>query len=79
MARPAETVEAQALALAREARIRLAIRLLDSIEERPLDDTTKFDRAWLEEANRRYDAYVRGDDIAVPAEQVFAELRAEDR
>lgn len=79
MATPAEHVENEALALAREARIRLAIKLLDSIEERPLDDPAKFDRAWLEEANQRYEAYVRGDDIALPAEQVFAELRADDR
>jgi hypothetical protein len=46
---------------------------------RPLEDPAKFGRAWIEEANRRYDAYVRGDDIAVPAEQVFAELRTDDR
>jgi putative addiction module component (TIGR02574 family) len=79
MTNPAEHVETVALSLAREARIRLAIRLLDSIEARPLEDPAKFDHAWIEEANRRYEAYVRGDDIAIPAEQVFAELRADDR
>jgi putative addiction module component (TIGR02574 family) len=79
MTKPAGHIETEALSLVREARIRLAIRLLDSIEERPLEDPAKFDRAWIEEANRRYEAYVRGDDIAVPAEQVFAELRSDDR
>ena len=79
MTKPAGQVEAEALSLAREARIRLAIRLLDSIEERPLEDPAKFERAWIEEANRRYEGYVHGDDIAIPAEQVFAELRADDR
>jgi putative addiction module component (TIGR02574 family) len=78
MATSAEHVETEALLLAREARIHLAVRLLDSIEERPLEDPSKFDRAWIEEANRRYDAYIRGDDVAIPAEQVFAELRTDD-
>ena len=79
MTEPNSQIEAEALSLAREARIRLVIRLLDSIDERPLEDPAKFDVAWIEEANRRYEAYVRGDDIAIPAEQVFAELRADDR
>ena len=68
MTKPAGQIEAEALSLAREARIRLAIRLLDSIEERLLEDPAKFDRAWIDEANRRYEAYVHGDDIAIPAE-----------
>lgn len=79
MTKPTGQVEAEAFSLAREARIRLAIRLLDSIEERPLEDPAQFDVSWIEEANRRHEAYIRGDDIAIPAEQVFAELRADDR
>lgn len=79
MAESAQSLEAAALALSRDARVRLALKLLDSIEDRPLGEPTRLERAWLEEANRRYEAYVRGEDEAIPAEQVFAELRADDR
>lgn len=77
MAQPTYNVEAAVLALPRDARVHLVLKLLDSIEQRPLTDPTRFERAWLEEANRRYEAYVRGEEEAIPAEQVFAELRAE--
>lgn len=79
MVKPAQSVEAAALALSRDARVHLALRLLASIEGRPLADPARLERAWLEEANRRYEAYVRRGEKAVPAEQVFAELRADDR
>ena len=77
MAQPTYNVEAAVLALPRDTRIQLVLKLLDSIEERPLADLAGFERAWLEEANRRYEAYVRGEEEAIPAEQVFTELRAE--
>lgn len=78
MVNPIEGIVTAALTLTRDARIRLALKLLDSIEERPLTDLGNFDQAWIEEANRRYDAYLRGEDEAIPSEEVFAELRAED-
>ena len=77
MAQPTYNVEAAVLALPRDARVHLVLKLLDSIEQRPLTDPTRFERAWLEEANRR-EAYVRGEEEAISAEQVFAELRAEE-
>ncbi len=77
MAQPTYNVEAAVLALPRDTRIQLVLKLLDSIEERPLADPAGFERAWLEETNRRYEAYVRGEEEAIPVEQVFAELRAE--
>ncbi|MGH8457729.1 MAG: addiction module protein [Nevskiales bacterium] len=79
MATPTHNIESEALALPVEVRARLAVKLLDSIEQQPSADPRQIERAWLEEANRRYQAFVRGEMEAIPAEQVFAELRAEDR
>jgi hypothetical protein len=56
----------------------LATRLLDSLDDRAGNDPRFVERAWLEEANRRYQAYLRGDEQAIPAQQLFEELKAED-
>jgi putative addiction module component (TIGR02574 family) len=34
----------------------------------------EIDKAWVEEANRRWEAYLRGEVQTVPAEEVFAKL-----
>lgn len=70
-------VEAAVLALPRDARVHLVLKLLDSIEQRPRTDPTRFERAWLEEANRRYEAHGRGEEKVIPTEQVSAELQTE--
>jgi hypothetical protein len=49
-----------------------------SIERRPAHDPAAVELEWLLEADRRYRAYVRVEDEAIPAEQAFAELSAED-
>jgi putative addiction module component (TIGR02574 family) len=74
-----ETVEIEALSLPREDRARLVLHLLESIEERPSSDPRQVEQAWLTEANRRYQAYLRGEEQAIPAEDVFTDLRADDR
>jgi len=79
MATPKHNIESEALSLPLEGRARLAVKLLDSIEHRSSVDPKRIERAWLEEANRRYEAFVRGEMEAIPAEQVFAELRDEVR
>lgn len=79
MAISAETVETEALSLPREDRARLVMHLLESIEERPDSDPSQVEQAWLAEANRRYKAYLRGEEQAIPAEDVFTDLRADDR
>ncbi len=79
MATSAKIVESEALSLPREDRTRLAVHLLESIEERPDADPQQVERAWLAEANRRYQAYLRGEEKAIPAEEVYSELRADDR
>jgi len=73
-----QSIESQALSLPQPQRTGLVLKLLDSIEQRPPADPAKVESAWLMEADRRYQAYVRGEDEAISAEQAFAELRAED-
>ena len=75
MSGPTINIEAEALALTKDARVRLAIKLLDSIEGRSQSNPVELEDAWVKEANRRYADYLAGKDIAVPADEVFAELR----
>jgi len=79
MAISAEDIENEALSLPKEDRTRLVMHLLDSIEERPISDPCQVEHAWLEEANRRYQAYLRGEEQAIPAEEAFSDLRADER
>lgn len=79
MATPAQRIETEALSLPREERVRLAMHLLESIEDRPGMDPQQVEKAWIAEANRRYQAYLNGDEQSIPADEVFAELRADDR
>lgn len=79
MAISAEIVETEALSLPREDRARLVLHLLESIEERPSSDPQHVEQAWLDEANRRYQAYLRGEEQSIPAEDLFTDLQAEDR
>lgn len=78
MAHPKHSVESEALSLPLDRRASLVLKLLDSIQNRPTADPGAVERAWVEEANRRYQAYIRGEEDAIPADQAFAELRAED-
>lgn len=73
------SIESEALSLPIQQRARLVVRLLDSIEQRSPRNPDEVQRAWLEEADRRYEAYLRGKEEAISAEQCFDELRAEDR
>lgn len=77
MALPLEKVEAEALELSSEDRTRLVLRLLDSLEEeRREDEPAEVERAWEEEIRRRIAEIDAGTMEMIPAEQVFAELRA---
>ncbi|MEX0739058.1 MAG: addiction module protein [Pseudohongiella sp.] len=75
----AQHIESEALSLPREERTRLAMHLLESIEERPSIDPRQVELAWVAEANRRYLAYLHGDEQSISADEVFAELGADDR
>lgn len=67
-----EQVEAEVLRLPRAERARLAELLISS-----LDEDSEIERAWEDEAERRYQRYLAGDEEAIPAAQVLAEIRAE--
>lgn len=67
-----EQVEAEVLRLPRAEWARLAELLISS-----LDEDSEIERAWEDEAERRYQRYLAGDEEAIPAAQVLAEIRAE--
>jgi putative addiction module component (TIGR02574 family) len=68
----AQILEA-ALALPRESKLELAEQILDSIDR---VDSAEIDAAWVAEAKRRLDELNRGEAHTIPAEQVFARIRA---
>ncbi|HET7275629.1 MAG TPA: addiction module protein [Longimicrobiaceae bacterium] len=67
-----EQVEAEVLKLPRQVRARLAEALIAS-----LDEDSEIEQAWENEAERRYQRYLAGEEEAIPASQVLAEIRAE--
>ncbi len=69
-----EQVEAEVLKLPRPVRARLAEALISS-----LDEDSEIEQAWEDEAERRYQRYLNGEEEAIPAEQALAEIRAELR
>lgn len=78
MAKSAEVIEYEALSLPRDERTKLVVHLLDSIDVRPGADPHAVEQAWLAEAHRRFQEFERGEVEVIPAEDIFAELRAED-
>ena len=68
---PLEDIEAAALQLAPAERARLAERLLVSLDE---DDEIL--AAWVEEAERRGEAYERGEMEAIGFDESIARLKA---
>lgn len=68
---PLEDIEAAALQLAPAERARLAERLLASLDE---DDEIL--AAWVEEAERRGEAYERGEMEAIDFDESIARLKA---
>ena len=66
-----EDIEAAALQLAQADRAHLAERLLVSLDE---DDEIL--AAWVEEAERRGDAYDRGEMGAIDFDEAIAQARA---
>jgi putative addiction module component (TIGR02574 family) len=67
-----EILEA-ALSLPRESKLKLAEQILDSVDR---NDSAEIDAAWVAEAKRRLEELDRGEAHTVPAEQVFARIRA---
>jgi len=71
MATTSEDILEQLLSLPVETRARLADQLLESLE--PGDEKVR--ELWAEEAERRLDAFERGETKAIPAAEVFAKYR----
>ena len=64
-----EQLEQELLQLPREVRSRLADVLTESVER-------EVAAVWDAEADRRYQAYLRGEIQAYPAKEALAELKA---
>lgn len=73
MSRDLKDIAAEILELPLTARAELASQLLDS-----LDDLSEAEneQLWAAEAERRYAEYKAGNIESVPADEVFARLRA---
>ena len=65
-------LEAEILKLPRDVRAQLAERLLSS-----LDEDSDIEKAWIEEADRRYKAIQNGEESVSPANEVMAAIRKE--
>ncbi len=74
MAIALEDVTKQALLLPAEEKAILIDRLLQTFDTETLSD---WDEMWFEEAERRYRELKEGKVSGVPAEEVFASIRAE--
>ncbi|HSU14052.1 addiction module protein [Longimicrobium sp.] len=70
----ADDIESQALKLPRHERAHLAEVLIAS-----LDEEDEVSRAWADEADRRFEELRSGAVKGIPAEQVFARIRAPQR
>jgi putative addiction module component (TIGR02574 family) len=65
-------LEAEILKLPRSVRARLAERLISSLDE---DD--EIEQAWVDEADRRFQAFQRGESKMLPFDEVMAAIRKE--
>ncbi|HXH41420.1 MAG TPA: addiction module protein [Thermoanaerobaculia bacterium] len=73
MSRNPKDIAAEALDLPLTARAELASQLLDSLDDLSEEES---DQLWAVEAERRFADYKAGNIEAVPADEVFARLRA---
>ena len=75
MAHSLPEIEKDALRLTAEDRARLAVRLLESLEE-TTESPEKIEKLWLATAERRFQELRDGVVDGIPAQKVFAELRS---
>jgi putative addiction module component (TIGR02574 family) len=78
MSTSAESIESEALSLPFDERARLVAHLLDSLDSRPRANPARNEQTWLQEADRRFQAYLKGEEEAIPADDVFSSLRDDD-
>jgi putative addiction module component (TIGR02574 family) len=75
MATSLDRLESELMSLPANDRARLAERLLASLDDAGEEDPGEVERAWLDEAERRYQRYLSGEESARPAEEVLARVR----
>lgn len=76
MAQALQSVRENALSLSTSERAALVLELLDSMDiVAPGESPAEIERVWLAESDRRYQAYLAGEESAVSAEDVFADYR----
>lgn len=68
--------EAEILKLPRSVRARLAERLIGSLDEEQ-GSQTEIEEAWSQEADRRYQAFLEGNESAEPMDKLLKGLREE--
>ncbi len=66
----------EALSLPPKERAEIAERILSSLD---LATQQENDRLWAQEVESRVDAYERGDLKAVPADEVFKKIKAQQK
>ncbi len=71
-----DDLKTRALQLAPRERDELIGALIESIDEQPEGTPEEIARAWDEEIGRRIDDFEAGRTKGVPAEEVFARIRA---
>jgi putative addiction module component (TIGR02574 family) len=79
MAMPLHEVEATALELSLRERAQLITRLVQSLDDPATDDPTRVGSAWGDAIRRRIAEIDAGTVESIPAERVFADLRARKR
>ncbi|HEV7587838.1 MAG TPA: addiction module protein [Longimicrobium sp.] len=79
MGLPLRRLETEALELPSGERAQLAKSLLVSLDDEPEEDLDEVERAWEVEIRRRIAELDAGTAELIPAEEVFAELRARPR
>lgn len=75
MAHSLVDLEKDVMRLPPEDRARLAVRILSSLEE-TTESPEEIEKLWIAEAERRFQELREGVVKGIPAQEVFAELRA---
>jgi putative addiction module component (TIGR02574 family) len=73
MANPERELESKALKLSRRERVRLAQRLISSLDQ---EVDVHAEKLWLQEAERRLDELKSGKVAGIPAEKVIRKARS---
>lgn len=72
MARDLSKITEELARLTSNERAEVARTLIDSLDA---ESDADVEQLWIAEAQRRYEAYLRGETASSPAEEVFARVR----